>query len=27
VRSPSDRAHASTHADQIVFEGFDPDVG
>jgi glycerophosphoryl diester phosphodiesterase len=24
VRSPTDKAHALAHADQIVFEGFDP---
>ncbi|ADZ70261.1 glycerophosphodiester phosphodiesterase family protein [Polymorphum gilvum] len=26
VRSPADRAQALRHADQIVFEGFDPDA-
>ncbi len=26
VRTPADRAHAAAHADQIVFEGFDPDT-
>ena len=26
VRTPVDRARANTHADQIVFEGFDPDA-
>lgn len=27
VRTPADRTRARAHADQIVFEGFDPDVG
>jgi len=26
VRSPQDRRRASTHADQIIFEGFDPEA-
>jgi glycerophosphoryl diester phosphodiesterase len=27
VRTGQDRRRASTHADQIIFEGFDPDIG